>query len=471
MKQLASIFKLSKDERRPALWFFVYLLWLEGMAVRYGWLRFADVTTDIHEALVGRFHVSGFDAWTYEILTQWSPAYDIYRHPLIAFLLYPAYLLNQGLLWLFGSNLCMVLMAVVNLFCGGYALVFLRRILRQVMGLGGVDSNLLTFFFMSLGYILLTFSVPDHFCMSLMLLLLTLWISGRQLREGRPMRVVTAVWLFVLTAGVSLSNGLKTFLAALFVNGRRFFRLRFLALGVAVPALLLGLFTVAEYQVFEQPRVDARMAAAQKHCQEHRRQLEARVKDTLQAGDSAGLAKAVKAQLRKEAHEQYRRNHAKTGIPFKNTGLLSWTNKSTDRGEAFVENFMGESMVFHRSHLLGDVLRDRPEIVRYSNALPYVAVGLVGLLCLLGVALGRRDRFLWLVLSFVAVDAVLHLGLGFGISEVYIMAAHWIYILPITLAFLLRDGRLRPLWRSLVGLLSLAFFVWNGWLLTTCLLS
>lgn len=214
MKQLASIFKLSKEERRPALWFFVYLLWLEGMAVRYGWLRFAGVTTDIHEALVSRFHVSGFDAWTYEILTQWSPAYDIYRHPLIAFLLYPAYLLNQGLSWLFGSNLCMVLMAVVNLFCGGYALVFLLRILRQVMGLGTLDSNLLTFFFMSLGYILLTFSVPDHFCMSLMLLLLTLWISGRQLREGRPMRVVTAVWLFVLTAGVSLSNGLKTFLAA-----------------------------------------------------------------------------------------------------------------------------------------------------------------------------------------------------------------------------------------------------------------
>ena len=471
MKQSASIFRLSKEERWPALVVLVYLLLLESMAVHYGWLRFARADGDIHSLLIDRFHVSGFDAWTYEIMTCWSPAYDIYRHPLIAFFLYPGYLLNQGLTWCFGCNVCVVLMGVVNVFCGGYALIFLRRVLRQVIGLSSADSNLLTFFFMSLGYVMLTFCVPDHFCMSLMLLLLTLWISGRQLREGRPMRVGTTVWLFILTAGVSLNNGLKILLAALFVNGRRFFRLRFLTFGVVVPVLLLGLFTVAEYQMFEQPRVDARMAAAQKQRREHRRQLEARIKDTLPVKDSMLLAKAVKAVLRKEAHEQYRRNHAKTGIPFQNTGLLSWTNKSTDRRSAFVENFMGESMVFHRSRLLEDVLRSRPEIVRYSSPWPYVAVALVGLLCVLGIALGRKDRFFWLVLSFFATDVVLHLVLGFGISEVYIMAAHWIYVLPLTMAFLLRGGRLRWLWRSVVGLLSLAFFVWNARLLTGYLLS
>ncbi len=471
MKQLASIFKLSKEEQRPALWIGLYLLLLESMAVYYGWQRFGDVTTGIHSLLIGRFHVSGFDAWTYEIMTEWSPAYDIYRHPLIAFFLYPGYWLNQGLLWLFGSNFSMLLMGCVNLFCGSYALVFLRRILRQIIGLETLDSNLLTFFFMSLGYVMLTFCVPDHFCVSLMLLLLTLWISGRQLREGRPMRVGTAVWLFVLTAGVSLNNGLKTFLAALFVNGRRFFRPRFLAFAVVLPSLLLGLFTVAEYQVFEQPRVDARMALARKQRQEHRRQLEARIKDTLQVQDSALLAKAVKVQLGKEAREQYRKNHEKTGIPFQNTGLLSWTNKSTDRWSAIIENFMGESMVFHRSHLLEDVLRARPEIVTYSTPLPYIAIGLVALLCLSGIVFGRKDCFLWLALSFFATDVVLHLGLGFGISEVYIMAAHWIFVLPLMMAFVLRGGRLRRLWRVVVGLLSLAFFVWNGWLLTGYLLS
>ena len=77
MKQLASIFKLSKEEQRPALWIGLYLLLLESMAVYYGWQRFGDVTTGIHSLLIGRFHVSGFDAWTYEIMTEWSPAYDI----------------------------------------------------------------------------------------------------------------------------------------------------------------------------------------------------------------------------------------------------------------------------------------------------------------------------------------------------------------------------------------------------------
>ncbi len=34
---------------------------------------------------------------------------------------------------------------------------------------------------------------------------------------------------------------------------------------------------------------------------------------------------------------------------------------------------------------------------------------------------------------------MLHIGLGFGLNEVYIMAGHWIYAIPIAIGFLLKS--------------------------------
>lgn len=470
MKKILNTFRLTKEELWPAAIAIVYVVALEFLGVRYGFMRFGGVMDDIHRQLIAHFHVSGFDAWSYEILTRWFPAYDIYRHPLIAFFLYPMYGLNEGLRWLVGSNGCMFLMGALNGLSGFYALVFLRRLLREVVGLTALDSNLLTLLFMSFGYVMLTICVPDHFCLSMMLLLLTLWRSGKLMREGRRMSVGETVWLFILTAGVSLNNGLKTFLAALFVNGKRFFRLRYLCLAVVVPTVLLGGITMAEYEWFEQPRVEARKALADKARKEHKELLWSAIWDTVAVRDSQLVKTLVRKELRREAHEQYRRNHGKTGIPFKNTGLLSWTNKSTDRGEAFVENFMGESVLFHKAWLLGDVLRDRPEIVTYSSAVPYIIIGVLLALSLAGVWQGRRERFMGLLLSFLGSDLVLHLWLGFGISEVYIMAGHWIFFLPLSMAFLLRKGGPMVFYRGLIALLALGLLVYNGWLLQGYLL-
>ena len=42
-----------------------------------------------------------------------------------------------------------------------------------------------------------------------------------------------------------------------------------------------------------------------------------------------------------------------------------------------------------------------------------------------------------LALPWFAFDMVLHLVLGFGIIEVYIMAAHWAFVIPVAAAYLL----------------------------------
>ena len=55
-----------------------------------------------------------------------------------------------------------------------------------------------------------------------------------------------------------------------------------------------------------------------------------------------------------------------------------------------------------------------------------------------GIVTGLRLRFMQLCLSWFGFDMLLHLVLGFGLIEVYIMTAHGAFILPIAAAFLLK---------------------------------
>jgi len=68
-----------------------------------------------------------------------------------------------------------------------------------------------------------------------------------------------------------------------------------------------------------------------------------------------------------------------------------------------------------------------------------------------------------MALVFAAMDWGLHVGLGFGLNEVYIMTAHWAYVLPLSLAALLltATGRKRTLLRIAIGSLTLWLYAWN----------
>ena len=67
---------------------------------------------------------------------------------------------------------------------------------------------------------------------------------------------------------------------------------------------------------------------------------------------------------------------------------------------------------------------------------------------------------------------LLHVVLGFGLNEVYIMTAHWIYVIPIAMGFLLRglQGRWRTGMGIVVSLLTAYLFIYNVSLIAQYLL-
>ena len=127
--------------------------------------------------------------------------------------------------------------------------------------------------------------------------------------------------------------------------------------------------------------------------------------------------------------------------------------------------------MLHQDHLLEDTMGSRPMIVRYRWWICYAVEGVIVLLWLTGLWLGRKSRFLWMAMAGLAFDMVIHLVLGFGLNEVYIMASHWAFVLPVGIAFLLKSPHLRPLASYLLLLLTTFLWLYNGVLLVGYLLG
>ena len=444
MKKVFHIFKIQKEERWLALIIFALLAILNGLVIAKYNAPFTQITDDYYKNFIRHFCISGFDPLTYWVLSDWSAAYNVYRHPLLAFYMYVPYLINMGLMKLTGYNCALYIAVIIQMFCAFYSMVFLYRIFREVIELGKWASHALTLLFFSFGYVMVSAIVPDHFVISMLLLILALYVSGRRMKNHHDFKIWQSVLYFLLTAGTSLNNGLKIFFSALFVNGKRFFRPKHLLLAVILPAGLLWGFCYWEYRTYVWPNEMARKEAKAKK--------EAAKKDSIQKAKQLAKEKAKK------------KRGPKQGTPLTKVGFMSWTDISTSRTESVVENLMGESIQLHSDYLLGDELRHRPMIVKYRYWWNYAVEGAISLLFLAGIWYGRKSKYLWLVLSYFALDMVLHIGLGFGINEVYIMTAHWIYALPIAMGFLIKNApiRFRKYLVGIVAAIALYLIIYNG---------
>ena len=484
MKKIFDIFKIKKEERWLALGIFLALAILNGVVIASYADTFTLVTDDYYKNFIRHFCVSGFDPLTYWVLSDWNAAYNVYRHPLLAFYMYIPYLINMGLMKLTGYNCALFIAVIIQMFCGFYATLFLQRIFREVLELDKAASSILTLLFFSFGYVMVTCIVPDHFVISMLLLILALYVSGRRIKHNHPLKIWQTVVYFVLTAGTSLNNGLKIFFSALFVNRKRFFRPKYLLLAVILPAALLWGFCRWEYRTFVWPvemarkEMKAKKTAEKKARQERMAQLkqikDSLTKDSIQRGlkiitpeEIAQKAKNDSIQKAKQLarNEARKKRGPKQGAPIMKGEFMNWTDATSSRTLSIVENLMGESMQLHQDYVLQDELRHRPMFVNYRYAFNYIVEALIIILFLAGIWAGRKSRYLWLVMSYFGLDMLLHIGLGFGLNEVYIMSGHWIYALPIAIGFLLKETRHQRYslcLKSLLLTIGLFLLIYNG---------
>lgn len=177
-------FRIHRNEWLFAVLVVVLFCRLEGIFISKYWDLFAYYGDGSWRTFTRNFHFSGFDPFTYNIVSDWNIGYTINRHCLLPFFVWPLSMLNQGLWKITGMNCAPLLVGAAWLFFTLYSAIFLRRLLIETVGCGRVAADLLCMLFFSFAYIMISCIVPDHFVISMMLLLLTLQRAAVLLRGG-----------------------------------------------------------------------------------------------------------------------------------------------------------------------------------------------------------------------------------------------------------------------------------------------
>lgn len=467
--QIARMFRVKRSEALPALIALMVYMALNAVMIMHYAEKFMRPTRGVWSLFIKNFSISGFDPITYVVISRWSPDYNIFRHPLLAFFVWPLSVIDKWLVEATGVNFVQYMVAAILLFLVFYSFIFVIRICRDIIGVKNADAIMLSSLLFSFAYVMLSFIAPDHFGPSMFMLLMALYVCGVKLRDGKRLSGWQTMLMFLFTAGLTLSNGIKVFIDALFVDGRRFFRPRYLLFAVLIPSAVIWSFARWEYKYYKYPEAMKRNAEKKKKADEKREKDFVMFRDTTSLTDTAEVRVAfdslmAKCDREKKLAAEKNPHYAHRGKPIANGEFSSWTDISTPRWDSMVENLFGESIQLHPDYLLGDTLRGRPVLVYYNNWLNYTVELVLVVLFAIGVWMGRRSKFLWMVMCGFGFDMFIHVVLGFGLNEVYIMGAHWLFVMPVAMAYILKnvEGRKLLAVRILLTLLTLYLLAWNA---------
>ena len=130
------LFKIKPEERIQSLVALTVIVLLNALFIyRMHDLFMQEGFGPYWKVFEHELHLSGYDPLTYLTVTDWDVIYQVYRHPLLAFMMWPLYLLNEGLTWLLGVNCVQYLVALPLIVCSFYSYIFLYRIHREVIAL------------------------------------------------------------------------------------------------------------------------------------------------------------------------------------------------------------------------------------------------------------------------------------------------------------------------------------------------
>lgn len=427
---------LRKEERPIAGVALVVFAALNTLLIATHWQSFTrGAHVGFWSVFYNHLNMSGYDIFSLIFISCMRLHWNALRHPLFVVLLLPLFGLNRLIMPPTEFNAAVLLMAALLVAADVWGAVLMHRLLRDVVEVRRVDAALLTALFYGFAHVMIATMVPDHFALSLPLLLLTLLIAGRKLKEGKPMKLWQSALLFFLTAGVTLTNGVKVALAAWFAGGRKVFAWRSIA-SFVVPTLLLGAIYVWQQDAIVAPQ---------------ERKIK-RIEVAVAKKDPVRIAKL-------KEHNDFVKQQNGEALT-KNVPLLEWSDITTDRWQSAVDNLFGESLQLHRDYLLEDVQQTRPVFVQYRSALNYVVEALLVVLLAVGAWMARREKFFLMVLAWFGFDMLMHMGFGFGLNEVYIMTAHWAFIIPIAAGYILRrSNSMAP--RVLVAALAVWLWAYN----------
>ncbi|MDO4992070.1 MAG: DUF6080 domain-containing protein [Prevotellaceae bacterium] len=411
-----------KESLLVALLGLVIVVALNIMMLQYHYQPWTNPKVGFWSAFWNRWEVSGFDPYTYIVVSKWRPLYVLSRHPLLAGMMWPLSELNSWLMEETGVNCAIFIVGVLLVLLSLSAWMLMYRIQRRLLEMSAWMSLLLTLFFYSFSHVMLTIFVEDHMAMTLPLLLLSVYLAGKAIKRGKTMPLWQSLPLLFVSTGVTTTNCVKIGLSDIFTQwGRKSFG----RIVVHFLVYLIPMSVIAGFYFY----------------QEHTTQIEEKhnIERTVNKRMQRDSVFAVK--WKKELADNERRKHEQ----LVQLSFVTNTDYKIDRLPSLVENVFGEGFILHNRYPLRDSNKNhRPVLVRYKYWWNYLLEGMIVVLFITGVFCGRKERLMWMVMSMFLFDMFLHVGLNFASADVYIMTAHWAFVIPVAVAYLIKKTMVSP---------------------------
>lgn len=410
------------------------------MMMHYHYDDWINPKVGFWSAFWNKFEFSGFDPFTYIVISSWRPLYTLVRHPLLSSMMWPLSELNGWLRDITGINCAIYIIAVVWTMVSTFSWLMMYRIMRRLLDQTVATSLLLTAFFFSFSHIMLTIFIEDHMTLSLALLLLTVYLAGKAIKQGRTMPLWQSLLLTFVATGVTTTNVVKTGLADLFTQWDKK-SLASLSRHFLFYIIPLGIIGGIYYYQTQTTQAE-----------------ETRSNETLMREKAAKDSTFAELWAKDKVARKKRKEQQLVHI-----AIATNTEYHIDRLPSLQENIFGEGLMLHEDYALKDANRNRPVLVRYRYWWMYAIEAAIVLLFAAGVWCGRRERLMWLTMSMFLFDMLLHVGFNFASADVYIMTAHWAFVIPIAVAYLMRRVSCNATLKTatLVAVLFLTLFLWT----------
>jgi len=401
---------------------------LNILMLQYHYDRWTNPKVGFWTAFWNKFEFSGFDPYTYIVISQWRPLYILSRHPLLSVMMWPLSELNGWLKDITGVNCAIHIVAVLWTFISTASWLLMYKIQRRLLELNFTTSLLLTLFFFSFSHILIITFVEDHMALTLPLLLLSIYLGGKAIKKGKMMPLWQSLPLLFISTGVTTTNCVKVGFVDLFT---RWGKVSFTNLVKHFLIYLIPLAIIGGLYYYQQETIQVEEKKSIENTVSHRAER-----------DSVFAEKWQREQMANKEIKEKQLLHL---------SFVTNTDYKIDRLPSLIENIFGEGFILHERYPLTDANKNhRPVLVRYENQWFYAVEAAIVLLFLAGIWCGRKERIMWMTMTMFLFDMLLHVGLNFASADVYIMTAHWAFVIPIAVGYLIKKASAKPIINTIV---------------------
>lgn len=315
------------------------------------------------------------------------------RHPLSNFFFDG---LRSFALWISGQKYDAVFRLVLAL-CSSLAvmlsLLYLFKYCRNVVKLNPKESWLITLFFSSFSTVWMLFFTPETYTYTLPALLFFVYSVSLKLQRNETPSWLTMTLANILIGGLTITNGAKVYLPQLFI-AKNWKSLR--AMGGMV---LKSVASIVIFVLLFLWRMDFQWQ-----------------------------------KIVEQTGTQYEKFSQLKAIPFWDMAVSWFWGGPMLFPDFIIQNYQSKAGFPYKALFFNT----------YQNVWEYLWVGIIFLLALTAIFLNRKNRLVWMLVNFFVVDFAIHLLLKFGLRTAYIYGAHYIFIVPMLLPWLLVAGKNKP---------------------------